>query len=98
MVNRAAVLLKCKPPIVKWINETDPSDRDSEIAIEDERYSLWYLPCIDRRHPLAMTPLRVSQGACIIGIKNLVRTASAKVERLQSKSETSDFGSRGPEV
>jgi len=33
MVNRAAVLLRYKDPIVKWINEADPYEDSSEVSL-----------------------------------------------------------------
>ena len=33
MINRAAVILKYKPPAVKWINDADPYNDDPGISI-----------------------------------------------------------------
>ena len=33
MVNRAAVILRYKDPIVKWINEADPYEDSSEVSL-----------------------------------------------------------------
>lgn len=35
MLNRAAVILRYKPPMIKWINDTDPVEESSEITIEE---------------------------------------------------------------
>lgn len=35
MVNRGAVILRCKAPMVNWINETDPVEDASEVTIEE---------------------------------------------------------------
>lgn len=34
MINRAAVILKYKNPVVKLINETDPFNKDFKINLE----------------------------------------------------------------
>lgn len=34
MINRAAVILKCKAPMVTWINEADPYENDPQISLE----------------------------------------------------------------
>ncbi len=34
MINRAAVILKYKSPVVQWINEADPCDDDPDISLE----------------------------------------------------------------
>ena len=34
MLNRAAIVLKYKPPAVKWINDADPYDDDPGITLE----------------------------------------------------------------
>jgi len=34
MINRAAVILKYKPPFVKWVNDADPDNDDPGITIE----------------------------------------------------------------
>ncbi len=35
MINRAALILKYKPPAVAWINEADPYDDNPGITLED---------------------------------------------------------------
>ena len=35
MVNRTAVIFRYREPMVRWINETDPSDTDPQITSED---------------------------------------------------------------
>jgi 5S rRNA maturation endonuclease (ribonuclease M5) len=35
MINRAAIILTCKEPFVKWINDKDPYDDDPGITIKD---------------------------------------------------------------
>jgi hypothetical protein len=35
MINRAAVILKCKDPFITWLNESDPYDDDPGITFED---------------------------------------------------------------
>ena len=35
MVNRSAVILKCKPPMVEWINDTDPREDSPAVNLED---------------------------------------------------------------
>ena len=34
MINRAAVILRYKSPVVQWINDVDPDDDDPEISLE----------------------------------------------------------------
>ena len=34
MINRAAILLKYKPPAVRWINEADPHNTGTDISLE----------------------------------------------------------------
>lgn len=34
MINRAAVILKCKEPAVRWINEAEPYDKDFVVTLE----------------------------------------------------------------
>ncbi|MEA3392583.1 MAG: hypothetical protein U9Q91_06350 [Candidatus Marinimicrobia bacterium] len=34
MINRAAVILKCKAPFIKWVNDADPYKDDPGITIE----------------------------------------------------------------
>lgn len=35
MINRAAILLKYKPPAVAWINEADPYYDDPNVTLQD---------------------------------------------------------------
>ena len=35
MINRSAVILKCKEPFVRWINEADPYEDDPGITTEN---------------------------------------------------------------
>jgi hypothetical protein len=35
MINRSAIILKCKEPFVRWINEADPYEDDPGISIEN---------------------------------------------------------------
>ena len=35
MVNRSAVILKYKPPMVEWINDTDPREDSPKVKIEE---------------------------------------------------------------
>lgn len=35
VINRAAVILKYKPPFVQWINESDPYDDNPGITMEE---------------------------------------------------------------
>ena len=35
MINRAAVILKCKKPFIKWMNETDPYEKDPGITLDE---------------------------------------------------------------
>jgi hypothetical protein len=35
MVNRGAVILRYKAPFIKWINEADPSEDNSEITMSN---------------------------------------------------------------
>ncbi|MHB8708746.1 MAG: nucleotidyl transferase family protein [Desulfuromonadales bacterium] len=35
MINRAAVLLKCKAPMVQWINTSDPCNDNPQISQEE---------------------------------------------------------------
>jgi len=34
MINRSAVILKCKEPFIKWVNDADPYKDDPGITIE----------------------------------------------------------------
>ena len=34
MINRAAIILRCREPAVRWINEVDPYDDDPGITRE----------------------------------------------------------------
>jgi hypothetical protein len=34
MINRTAVILKCKEPAVQWINDADPYHDDPQISLE----------------------------------------------------------------
>jgi hypothetical protein len=34
MVNRAAIILKCKEPFLRWLNESDPYDDNPGITLE----------------------------------------------------------------
>ena len=38
MINRAAVILKCKLPAVQWINDVDPYEEPSEISLDDANH------------------------------------------------------------
>ena len=35
MINRAAVILKCKEPFIRWLNESDPYDDHPGITLEE---------------------------------------------------------------
>jgi hypothetical protein len=35
MINRAAVILRCKEPMVRWINDADPSPEDKPITLSE---------------------------------------------------------------
>jgi hypothetical protein len=35
MVNRAAVLLKCKEPFIRWVNESDPYDNNPGLTLKN---------------------------------------------------------------
>ena len=34
MINRAAIILKCKKPFIRWLNESDPYDDNPGITLE----------------------------------------------------------------
>ena len=38
MINRAAIILKYKPPAVQWINEVDPYEETQEISLEEANH------------------------------------------------------------
>ena len=35
MVNRAAVIIKCKEPFVKWVNAVEPNKSTPEVTLEE---------------------------------------------------------------
>ena len=35
MINRSSIILKCKEPFVKWINDADPYEEDPGITLEE---------------------------------------------------------------
>ena len=35
MINRAAIILKCKAAAIRWLNEADPIEETSEISTEE---------------------------------------------------------------
>ncbi len=35
MINRAAVILKCKEPFIRWVNESDPYEDNPGITLEN---------------------------------------------------------------
>jgi hypothetical protein len=35
MINRAAIILKCKKPFIHWVNEVDPHNTDPGITLEE---------------------------------------------------------------
>ena len=35
MINRGAIILKCKQPFIKWVNAADPVEKDPDITAAD---------------------------------------------------------------
>jgi hypothetical protein len=56
MINRAAVLLRYKSPVVKWINEADPCDDDPDISLEsaNKERIIYLIPDEDADSPDAL--------------------------------------------
>ena len=38
MVNRVAVMLKCKKPFIEWVNTSDPYDKNSNLTLEEANH------------------------------------------------------------
>jgi hypothetical protein len=47
MVNRTAVILRYKEPLVRWINETDPGHDSPDITVEANEQNVYLIPPIE---------------------------------------------------